>query len=178
MSGFFELVSNRQSCRKYDPDRRPEKEALLACIAAAHLAPSACNSQPWHFTVVNDPALSPKTAKCTQNMGINKFTDDCPAFIVISETKATLSERIGSVFGSQHYAQIDIGIATAHLCYAAQEQGLSTCILGSFDEKMVADMLNIPGERVRLILAIGYAKDDQLRNKVRKPIEEIMDYIG
>ena len=178
MSGFFDLALKRQSCRKYNPALRPEKEKLLACVETARLSASACNSQPWHFTVVNDPDVSPKVAKCTQNMGINKYTDDCPAFIIISEVTAVLSALIGSVIKSQHYAQIDIGIAATHLCFSAQEQGLSTCILGWFDEKKLSKFLNLPGDRIRLVIAIGYSKNDQLRSKVRKPLAEIMDYIG
>lgn len=178
MAGFYEMSQRRQSCRKFDPARRPEKEQLLVCVEAARQGPSACNSQPWHFTVVNDPELSPKVAKCTQNAGFNKFADDCPAFIVIWETDAVLSARVSAALGAQHFAQIDVGIAAAHICYAAQEQGLSTCILGWIDGKRLAEALGMTKGQPRLIIAVGYAKDDALRAKSRKPLEKIMDYIG
>ncbi|MGE4354684.1 MAG: nitroreductase family protein [Oscillospiraceae bacterium] len=61
MPDFFELARQRQSCRKFDPERRAEKEKLLSCLEAARIAPSACNSQPRHFTVVNGPEMSPST---------------------------------------------------------------------------------------------------------------------
>lgn len=49
MSDFFQLVNQRESCRNYDPDKRPTKEQLINCIKAAQLAPSACNSQPMEL---------------------------------------------------------------------------------------------------------------------------------
>lgn len=38
MSDFFQLVNQRESCRNYDPDKRPTKEQLINCIKAAQLA--------------------------------------------------------------------------------------------------------------------------------------------
>ena len=66
MSDYFELVSSRESCRNYNPDRRPTREQLVKCIQTAQVAPSACNSQPWSYIVVNDPEKSPLVAAATQ----------------------------------------------------------------------------------------------------------------
>ena len=179
MNDFMKLVEARQSCRCYDPALRPRREQLEYCIRAAQLAPSACNSQPWHFTVVNDPQLSPAVAQATQLYGLNKFTADCPAFIVICEQPARLLARVSGTVGSQHYAPMDVGIATAHLCYAATAQGLSTCIMGCFDEERLRELLPLPETgKVRLVLAIGTAAQDPLREKKRKPLEEICTYVG
>ena len=60
---FSELISQRQSCRSYNPARTVSTEDLTACLEAARLAPSACNSQPWRFYAVNDEQLSPEGAR-------------------------------------------------------------------------------------------------------------------
>jgi nitroreductase len=52
---FLDLVNARQSVRTYEPGRRIPREILERCLEAARLAPSACNSQPWSFVVVDDP---------------------------------------------------------------------------------------------------------------------------
>ena len=52
---FSELVLKRQSDRKYAPGQ-VAREHILKCLEAARLAPSACNSQPWKFIVVDDRA--------------------------------------------------------------------------------------------------------------------------
>lgn len=175
---FLNLIKERQSCRDF-ANKEVEKEKLISCIEAARLSPSACNSQPWSFVVVNDKTISKKAAKCTQQFGMNKFTDNCPAFIVVCQEHANISAKLGGLIKSQQYAQIDIGLAVSHICYSATEQGLSTCILGWFDEKGIIELLNLPKKkRVRLVIAIGYAQNDNIRKKVRKDIDDIMTYIG
>ena len=94
MKDFFDLIARRESCRNYDPNKKVETEKLVKCIEAARLAPSACNSQPWSFVVVNSPSVSPQVAKCVQGMGMNRFTDNCPAFLIVVEEKATLTAKI------------------------------------------------------------------------------------
>lgn len=179
MNEFMTLVNDRYSCRDYDPDRLVEHDKLVHCIEAARLAPSACNSQPWHFTVVEDRAMILKTAQCLQESGMNKFVDNASALIVINEEPATLKAVIAEKMDSQSYAQIDIGIAAAHICYAAAEQGLNTCILGWLNEDRLKELLNIPAEKtIRLVIALGYAREEKHYNKKRRTIEEICDFIG
>ena len=48
---FTEIAKFRQSCRAYDNSRPVEDEKLNAILEAARLSPSACNGQPYHFTV-------------------------------------------------------------------------------------------------------------------------------
>lgn len=175
MSDFFKLIEKRESCRNFDT-RPVSREALQSMVEAARLAPSACNSQPWHFTVVMGEKAH-ALAKCTQEMGMNKFTNDAPAFIVVSEEKAKLSASIAGKVKDQQYAPIDIGLSTAHLCLAATSLGLSTCILGWFSEEKIKSLLGKDaGGRIRLVIAVGYAKTDALRPKKRKDIEEILSF--
>ena len=61
---FMEIAHNRQSVRGYDEARIVEREKLDAILEAARLAPSACNGQPYHFTVVKGD-LAKEVAKTT-----------------------------------------------------------------------------------------------------------------
>lgn len=178
MKDFMTLVNERYSCRDYDPNRPVEHEKLVQCIEAARLAPSACNSQPWHFTVVENREMLLKTAQCLQDSGMNKFADNAGALIVINEEPATLKAVIAEKRDSQSYAQIDIGIAAAHICYAAAAQGLNTCILGWLNEEKLKELLGIPAEKaVRLVIAVGYAREERHYNKKRHTMEEICDFV-
>ncbi|RKY55058.1 MAG: NAD(P)H nitroreductase, partial [Candidatus Neomarinimicrobiota bacterium] len=49
---FIELVKKRRSTRKYST-KPISREIIDKCLEAARLAPSACNSQPWYFIVVD-----------------------------------------------------------------------------------------------------------------------------
>lgn len=177
MKDFKELASMRQSCRAYQATPVPE-EALRSMIETARLAPSACNSQPWHFTVVTGKHAE-AVGLATRKGGANGFTETVPAFIVISEGKATLSARVAGILQSQHFAQMDLGIATAHLCFAALDEGLSTCILGWFDEKKLIEAAALPkGLTPRLVLAVGYAENDLIREKKRNSMEGIASFLS
>jgi len=95
MSNFIELCRRRQSCRDFS-DRPVEHEKLAQCVEAAHLAPSACNSQPWSFIVVEDPQLVSEVAKCAQPLGINEYIAKAKAFIVVLEEHAVLMPALAT----------------------------------------------------------------------------------
>ena len=177
MKELFDLINKRQSCRKY-LDKSVEKEKLIKCIEAARLAPSACNSQPWHFVVVNNKELASKVAMCLQDKVMNKFTSECQSFIIVVEESGNLTSRAGSLMKQQDYRSVDLGIATEHLCLAATEQNLGTCILGWFNEKELKKLLGINKlKRIRLVVAMGYSESDVVRKKIRKNIDEIVTFI-
>ncbi|MFA7674304.1 MAG: nitroreductase family protein [Clostridia bacterium] len=170
---FFELAQKRQSCRNYKT-QPVEKEKLLQCIKAALIAPSACNGQPWHYYLVTGTENVGKLARCLQSGGMNKWASEVPAFAVVTETASNMSAKVGSAVKDQDYSSVDIGISAAHFVLQAEELGLSTCIVGWFNEKKLKELLGIDKNRVRLVLAVGYAKDDDVhRNKMRKPLDEV-----
>ena len=179
MKSFMELVKHRQSTRKYQPDPVP-REDLLKCIEAARLAPSASNSQPWKFIVVDDPELKDKIAKLTYDKVIkfNKFADRAPAIVVITLEKAKTITRVGRAIKKKEWPLIDIGIAAENFCLQADEMGLGTCMIGWFYEKKVKELLNIPEERsIALMISVGYPPEDyRIREKRRKSLEEITSY--
>lgn len=77
MTSFFDLIEKRESCRNF-ASAPVEKEKLEMCVKAARLSPSACNSQPWSFVVVESPDLSPKVAACLQEMGMKQVCLQLP----------------------------------------------------------------------------------------------------
>ncbi len=93
---FIELVKKRFSVRKYK-QQAVEKEKLEKCLEAARLAPSASNSQPWKFIVVNDAGLVGKVANETFGplASFNKFVSQAPVIVVIVLEKPKLITQIG-----------------------------------------------------------------------------------
>ena len=174
---FQELIRVRESCRSFteEPVTREQIETILE---AARLSPSACNSQPWSFVAVCSPEAVKTCAACIQASGANAFTSQAAAFIILTEEHAQLSPRIADTMDSQHFAQLDLGLVTAHLCLAASDLGLSTCILGLFDEDKTKEAFQIPTEkRVRLIIALGHGKADAPRPKQRRPLSETARFV-
>lgn len=173
---FLELAKTRQSCRAYDKARPVEPDKLRACLEAARLSPSACNSQPYHFTVATG-VIEEQVGACTRGMGMNAFTENVPVFVVITEEAYNLTAGAGSWYKGLDYRSTDIGIAAAYFTAEATTQGLSTCILGWFNEKKLQTLLNLRN-RIRLVIAVGYAiPNDPLRAKKRKTLEELTTWM-
>ena len=172
---FMEIARARQSCRGYDEERAVEPEKITAMLEAARLAPSACNGQPYHFTVCSGEAAK-KVASATQGMGMNKFASDAPVLIVVSEEDYVKSAALGAKLKGNDYRSIDIGIAAAYITAEAEAQGLGSCILGWFDDKKIREICKL-SKPVRLVITLGYAADETLRPKKRKDISELVSEV-
>jgi nitroreductase len=174
---LLDLILNRQSDRKYS-DREIEQEKIDRIIEAGRMAPSACNAQPWKFIVVNNPDLRNKVAEAASAklIGMNSFVGQAPILIVIVRESPNMSSRVGATIKNKDYSLIDIGIATENICLQAEAEGLGSCIIGWFDEKILRKLLSIPiSKRVELIITLGYSLSDQ-REKRRKPAGETVSY--
>lgn len=174
---ILELIISRQSDRKYS-DKPVEKEKLDRIIEAGRMAPSACNAQPWKFIVVTEPMLISKIAEAASAklIGMNTFVAQAPVQLIVVREKPNMSSKVGSTIKNKDYSLIDIGIASENICLQARAEGIGSCIIGWFDEKMLRKLLGIPrSKRVELIITIGYSLSDH-REKKRKPPEETISY--
>lgn len=176
---FLSLVNLRQSVRKYT-DKPVEPEKLQRCLEAARLAPSASNSQPWKFVVVNDPELVQQVARATIGplSSFNNFVPEAPVIVAIVIEKMKLFTKVGAYVKDREYPLIDIGISAGHFCLQAAEEGLGTCMLGWFDEETVKKLLIIPKDkRIGMLITVGYAPERyKLRQKIRRNPEETISF--
>jgi nitroreductase len=176
-TNMLELIKFRQSDRKYS-DKPVEKDKLERILEAGRMAPSACNAQPWKLVVVTDPEVLKRTSEAASAklLGMNTFVSQAPVQIIIVREKANFSSKVGATVKKKDYSLIDIGIVSENICLQARAEGLGSCIIGWFDEKMMQKILNIPGsKRVELIITLGYSLAEH-RQKIRKPPEETISY--
>lgn len=169
---FLELAKRRCSIRSYS-DRPIDKETWDYVLEAGRMAPSACNNQPWFFMVVRDEKLRDQLRELYDR----PWVASVPAFIVVLADHDTSWKRR---YDAKDHADIDVAIATEHLCLAAAEKGLGTCWICSFDRKKCADLLRLP-EPIEpvVILPIGYPTDEKLFEttpKNRKSLADIVRY--
>ena len=176
---FKELILTRQSVRRY-AEKPVESEKLKLCLEAARLAPSASNSQPWRYIIVDQEPLRSEVAKATFSdiQLINKYTMQAPVMVVIVIEKAKLFTRIAMKVKKKDWPLIDIGISADHFCLQAAELGLGTCMIGWFVEDKIKKLLKIPSEKsIGLLISVGYPVEGYpVRTKIRKPIEEIVSF--
>lgn len=165
----LEVIQKRRSVRKYKEDPIPEK-ALMRVLEAARLAPSGKNFQPWKFIIVKDKALKEKLAQASAGQF---FMAEAPIIIVGCGFPDNCYAHMGRYMKSW---SVDVTIALEHLILQAQEEGLGTCWIGSFEEEEVKAILNIPENvKVLALTPLGYP-DEIPRFRGRKSLDEIISY--
>ena len=176
---LLELLKQRKSVRNF-LDRPVEREKILMCLEAARVAPSACNSQPWKFIIVDDREL--KNKLCRKAFGgiysINSFCKMAPVIVVVVSEKSKFSARIGGMFRGTKYYLIDIGIAGEHFVLQAEDLDLGTCWLGWFNESAVKSMLNVPkSKKIDILIALGYYDKEKVKSEHgREPLDKIASF--
>ncbi|MCP5109044.1 MAG: NAD(P)H nitroreductase [bacterium] len=176
---FAELIKIRESTRKYSSKPVP-RELIDQCLDAARLAPSACNSQPWSFIVVDDEDKKNEIVDKTMSgiYSMNKFVGTAPVIIVVITENSVYYARMGGMLRDVKYNLIDVGISCDHLTLQAAELGLGTCWLGWFNEKAMKKVMGLPkSTKVDVVLSLGYPEEGtEPRQKKRKALEEIRHY--
>ena len=173
---LLDLIKQRKSVRDF-LDRPVEREKIMTCLEAARLAPSACNSQPWKFIVVDDNELKNNLCRAAFSgiYSINSFCKMAPIIVVVISEKSKFIARVGELFRGTKYYLIDIGVACEHFILQAEDLGLGTCWIGWLNEQAVKSTLGIPRrKKIDILIALGYYDRGKLGlEHGRDTIEEI-----
>ena len=162
---FKELCEARYSCRNYksEPIASEKLEYIKECV---RLAPSAVNLQPWRFLVIDDKEGLQKICSCYKR----EWIQTAPAIVIcLNREDEAWTRRCDG----HNHADIDIAIATEHLCLAATEQGLGNCWVCNFDvEALMATGLIPQGYTPAVLVPLGVPADEP-NEKTRKPLDEV-----
>lgn len=165
---FLDLVTERYSCRDYD-SAPLSNEIILQVLETARLAPSACNKQPWKFLIVTQKEQQDKIIECYSR----DWVKTAPAFIVCLGNNPNAWHRAND---NKDHTDVDISIATEHICLAATSLGLGTCWICNFDVDLFCKLFSIPAEWTPIaIIPIGYpSSNNKIPSKIRKSLDEIV----
>ena len=176
MTDLIKLMQQRQSCRSFS-EKTVEAEKIVSCINAACLAPSACNTQPYHFYVAHAPEAVAVAAEYCKGDKYNKWVGEAKAFVIITQEHAEIPAA-NSEARKRDFRQYDIGLMIENFCLEATELGLGTCILGLFNEEKLKSNFRIPSPKsIALVIAMGYPAESEIRKKNRKPLEDMITYL-
>lgn len=82
-------------------------------------------------------------------------------------------------YDNHSHADIDLAIATEHICLAATELGLGSCWVCNFDTHKMTELgFNKDGYIAVAIIPIGHiASDCPCNEKIRKPFADVIEVI-
>lgn len=171
------VIKTRRSVRQF-LDKEIKMKDILACLEAARLAPSACNSQPTHFVILNDKEIKNDFADYvfTGRFLPCKFFKNAPVLVAVCvKQNANLAVKAGQKIAGRPFYVTDQAIATEHFVLKATELGLGTCWVGWFNAQKAQEFLKTPkGVEIHTIIALGYPKEKLKPTKhTRKDIKEI-----
>ena len=135
---LMEAIKHRRSTRAFT-DEPVAKPILEDLVQAAILAPNATNSQPWHFTIVQNKLLLDRISDASKAHML-KLIDQAPA-PRIAAMRAHLADPHFHVFYhapavilisalTGDWAAEDTALAAQNLMLAAFDCGLGTCWIG------------------------------------------------
>lgn len=166
-SGVMAAIRRRRSVRKYLA-RPVEDEKLEILLEAARLAPSASNSQPWHFIVVRNKETIENLSRSVMvgTTWVNRWMLSAPCVIVACGKRNPLVHWGAKALGID-LLKVDVAIAVEHICLAATDLDLGTCWIGWFSEKKVKKLLDIPVNiNVIALLTVGYPADSSTKESI------------
>ena len=160
----LDAIRKRSSCRDFS-DKKVLPEDVEKLLEAALAPPTAINAQSLRFSLITDEDLIQQISDRTyerldqaalermKERGAKNLFYGAPLILVISSVPS-------------RYAAMDAGIATQSVCLAAEQLGLSSCIVGmsrrSFEEDnpdhMRPALQMEEDERYLISIAIGYAQ--------------------
>lgn len=178
---LLDAIKSRRSVRKFT-DEAISHETLEEIIDAARFAPSWKNTQTPRYHVVENKEIIAKIAtEGVLGFEFNtKTLSRSTAVLVLSYvTKRCGYERDGSFSTNKEdrWEMFDAGIAAQTFCLAAHDKGLGTCIMGIFDEEMIAKEINLPeNEKIGAVIALGYPVFAP-EAPARKEVSDLISYV-
>lgn len=165
---FFDVVRNRGSTRKYDPEREVPREFISKLIETAIYAPSAGNLQNWVFICLTDKSKKQELRDACLKQD---WMQDAHLWIVICNDK----ERVTKLYPGRGelYSIQNCAVASENIMLAAEDLGLGSCWVGAFDTVAFRRVLKIPDNiEPELVITVGYPLE-----KRAKEIRDSSEYV-
>lgn len=166
---YNELLQKRRSIRNF-ADKKISLQVIEQMLQEACLAPSASNTQPWKFVIIQDKdiikKISDESKRCALDfMQKHPESPYCKYKNVLSNPDYNIfynAPALIFVVGEDNYPffREDCTSAVNYLMFAAVERGLGTCWIGhahSLEGKPLTQEIGIPkNHKIAAVIALGY----------------------
>lgn len=147
---FNTVIQNRYSCRAFSA-RAVEQEKVDRILEAGRIAPTAVNKQPIHVWAVSNP----DTLEAIK--GVTRSNYGAPLLLVVGCRPADAWVRR---YDGKNGAEVDASIVATYLMLAAENEGLATLWVGSFDPASLKDILpGKDGYELVAMINVGYPSE-------------------
>ncbi len=184
MNPVLEAISKRRSVRAYEAKPVP-RDLVNAVIAAGNEAPSAMNSQPWRFVVVEDPAAKkkllgaalPQAKKITEqvkDVDPERYESIKKRYAELPDPVYYSAPTVIFVIGNGRYKDHSCPLACENMMLAAYSLGLGSC-WGGFGAMVTEDgsvrkLLDLQeGDAIFGPILLGYPKGETARPPKKDP---------
>jgi iodotyrosine deiodinase len=196
---FAAEMSRRRTVRDFATRAIPDG-VIEACVLAAGSAPSGANRQPWHFAVVEDPAIKRKiregaeeeerefyghrapadwlAALAPLGTDANKpFLETAPTLIAVFSEKHSLDAN--GEKQKNYYPVESTGLATGLLIAALHHAGLATLTHTPSPMKFLNEILGRPeNEKPFVLLVVGYPAEGCMVPAItRKSLDQFTTFL-
>lgn len=174
---FFDGIRTRHTVREFS-SRPVSRDIIEQCLLAAGTAPSGANHQPWHFSVITDPALKRRVRKGAEaeerefyagRAGQEWLEALKPLGTDADKSFLEIAPYLICIFGARrspgadgrtrknYYVPESVGIATGFLIAALHTAGLATLTHTPAPMGFLNDICGRPeNDKPYILLVTGY----------------------
>lgn len=168
---FNNVLNRRYSCRAFAA-KAVESEKEDRILEAGRIAPTAVNKQPIHIWAVSNPG----TLEAIK--GVTRSNYGAPLILVVG---CRPDEAWVRRYDGKNGAEMDAAIVATYLMLAAENEGLATLWVGSFDPALLGEILpGTDGYELVAMINVGYPAEESEPSTMhgeRKTIEELVTEI-
>ena len=165
---FNSVLQRRYSCRAFSPTP-VEQEKVDRILEAGRIAPTAVNKQPVHLWAISDPG----TLEAIK--GVTRSNYGAPLIIVVGchPTDAWVRRYDG-----KNGAEVDASIVATYLMLAAENEGLATLWVGSFDPALLRGILpGADGYELVAMINVGYPTPESQPSPMHEARKAMDDFL-
>lgn len=175
-------IANRWSPRAFNPNRKLSQPELLSLLEAARWAPSANNSQPWRYFVVQQGEPDFVELAARGLTGFNQAWAPMASALIVVAIETKKEDGSDRSLTEAHY---DAGLSAAQLVLQAATLGLHTHQMAGIVRPEIASVLSMsPSEHIIAVIAVGEqaavealpegaAREREIQPRVRLSLQEI-----
>ena len=177
----YEAAARRRSIRRFK-DTPVVYSILERCVDAARLAPTAKNSQLCEYVIVDDEWLLSRVLDTVLVWaGVPRpeggwLPEHRPRGYIVTLINTVLEAERGA---GRRNVDYDAALAVGNMVLVAEEQGLGSCIITSFDREKLRQVLNVPDKyEIAILLALGFPDESPVVEVAGDSVERWVDDRG